>query len=104
MCSSRYWLATPAVEVSSSRRSDGPRGTPEAHPYRPALSSPCRRCRTAALALTIPCWLGVPYLGNPSVAADIYSGFRSNFATLPIEVNALFHVRNIQGARRIAAT
>jgi hypothetical protein len=48
--------------------------------------------------------LGVLYLGDLSVQADPYSGFKANLVTLRVEVNALFHVRNIQGARRIAAT
>ena len=48
--------------------------------------------------------LGVLYLGEVDFDADPFTEFKKNLTTLRVEVNALFHVRNIQGARRIAAT
>ena len=48
--------------------------------------------------------LGVLYLGPLRFDADPYTGFRKNLTTLRIETKALYHVRNVQGARRIAAT
>ena len=48
--------------------------------------------------------LGPLYLGPLRFDADPYTGFRKNLTTLRIEVKALYHVRNVQGARRIAAT
>ena len=48
--------------------------------------------------------LGVLYLSSLRFDADPYTGFRKNLTTLRIEVKGLFHVRNVRGARRIAAT
>lgn len=48
--------------------------------------------------------LGRLYLGPMKFDADPYSGFSTNTTNLRVEVNALFHVRNSQGAYRIAAT
>jgi len=50
-----------------------------------------------------PGMLGVLYMGDIRFDADPYTGFKKNLTTLRVEVNALFHVRNIQGAYRIAA-
>lgn len=50
-----------------------------------------------------PAMLGVLYLGAMQVAADPYTGFKKNTTTLRLEFNALMHVRNANGARRIAA-
>lgn len=47
--------------------------------------------------------LGVLYVGQIHFDADPFTEFKKNLTTLRVEVNALFHVRNIQGARRIAA-
>jgi hypothetical protein len=51
-----------------------------------------------------PEMLGVLYMGSMNFAADPYTGFSTNTTNLRVEVNALFHVRNSQGAYRIAAT
>jgi hypothetical protein len=51
-----------------------------------------------------PEMLGVLYLGSMRFDADPYTGFATNTTNLRVEVNALFHVRNVQGAYRIAAT
>ena len=51
-----------------------------------------------------PQMLGVLYLGGMSFDVDPYTGFTKNLSTLRIEAQALFHVRNANGARRIAAT
>jgi len=48
--------------------------------------------------------LGVLYVGSVRFDADPYSEFKKNLTTLRIELNGLFHIRNAQGARRIAAT
>jgi len=48
--------------------------------------------------------LGHLYVGDLAFEADPYSEFKKNLTTLRIEMNALFHVRNVQGAYRIAAT
>lgn len=51
-----------------------------------------------------PQLLGILYMGNLKFEADPYSGFRKNLTTLRVEGNALFHVRQAEGARRIAAS
>ncbi|MDP9328030.1 MAG: hypothetical protein M3P10_07470 [Actinomycetota bacterium] len=51
-----------------------------------------------------PEMLGVLYIGSMRFDADPYTGFATNTTNLRVEVNALFHVRNSQGAYRIAAT
>ncbi len=51
-----------------------------------------------------PDMLGVLYMGSMRFDADPYTGFSTNTTNLRVEVNALFHVRNVQGAYRIAAT
>ena len=51
-----------------------------------------------------PDMLGVLYMGSMRFDADPYTGFTTNTTNLRVEVNALFHVRNSQGAYRIAAT
>ena len=48
--------------------------------------------------------LGVLYIGQVRFDADPFTEFKKNLTTLRVEVNGLYHVRNIQGARRIAAT
>ena len=48
--------------------------------------------------------LGVLYLGRLKFDVDPYTGFKANLSTLRVETKALFHIRNIKGARRIAAT
>lgn len=48
--------------------------------------------------------LGQLYLGRVKFDADPYTEFKKNLTTLRVEMNALFHIRNIQGARRIAAS
>ena len=59
---------------------------------------------TDPMYLVDPELLGRLYLGNMRFDADPYTGFASNTTSLRVEVNALFHVRNVQGAYRIAAT
>jgi len=59
---------------------------------------------TDPMYLVDPDLLGRLYLGNMRFDADPYTGFASNTTSLRVEVNALFHVRNVQGAYRIAAT
>jgi hypothetical protein len=44
--------------------------------------------------------LGVLYLSGLKFDADPYTGFRKNLTTLRIEVKRLYHVRNVQGARK----
>jgi hypothetical protein len=51
-----------------------------------------------------PDMLGRLYLGDMRFDVDPYTGFASNTTSLRVEVNAIFHVRNVQGAYRIAAT
>jgi hypothetical protein len=51
-----------------------------------------------------PEMLGVLYLGSMRFDADPFSGFASNVTQLRVEVSALYHVRQAEGARRIAAT
>lgn len=51
-----------------------------------------------------PDMLGRLYIGSMRFDADPFTGFAANTTTLRVEVNALFHVRNSQGAYRIAAT
>jgi len=51
-----------------------------------------------------PNMLGVLYIGLMRFDADPYTNCKKNLTTLRIETNALFHVRNANGARRIAAT
>jgi hypothetical protein len=48
--------------------------------------------------------LGRLYIGNMRFDADPFTGFASNTTSLRVEVNAIFHVRNVQGAYRVAAT
>lgn len=50
-----------------------------------------------------PSMLGVLYMGNIRLDADPYTGFKKNLTTLRVEVNALMHVRNAQGAYEIVA-
>ena len=51
-----------------------------------------------------PQMLGMLYLGSARFDADPFTGFKKNLTTLRVEVKGLFHVRNADGARRIAAT
>lgn len=51
-----------------------------------------------------PQMLGMLYLGIARFEADPFSEFKKNLTTLRVEVKALYHVRNVEGARRIAAT
>jgi len=51
-----------------------------------------------------PGMLGMLYLGTAKLEADPFSGFKSNLTTLRVEVKGIFHVRNANGARRLAAT
>ena len=59
---------------------------------------------TEAHYLIDPEMLGQLYLGNVRFEADPFSEFKKNLTTLRIEVKALYHVRQPEGARRIAAT
>lgn len=59
---------------------------------------------TEAPYLIDPQMLGQLYLGSLKFEADPFSGFRKNLTTLRIETNALYHVRQAEGARRINAT
>ena len=59
---------------------------------------------TDPIYLIDPDMLGVLYMGSMRFDADPYTGFATNTTNLRVEVNALFHVRNSQGAYRIAAT
>lgn len=59
--------------------------------------------RTSA-AGTEPPSLMVLYLGRLCADVDPYKGFKANLSTLRVETKALFHIRNIKGTRRIAAT
>ena len=51
-----------------------------------------------------PTVLGVRHRGTVKFDADPYSGFKKNLMTLRVETNALMHIRNANGARRVAAT
>jgi hypothetical protein len=51
-----------------------------------------------------PEMLGRLYIGSMRFDADPYTGFAANTTALRVEVNALYHVRNVQGARRVNAT
>ena len=51
-----------------------------------------------------PQMLGLLYMGVMRFDADPYTNFKKNLTTLRVEVEALFHVRNAKGARRIAAS
>ena len=44
------------------------------------------------------------WLRERGITTLLYTGFATNTTNLRVEVNALFHVRNVQGAYRIAAT
>lgn len=59
---------------------------------------------TDPMYLIDPDLLGRLYLGDLRFDADPFTGFASNTTSLRVEVNAIFHVRNVQGAYRIAAT
>ena len=59
---------------------------------------------TEAPYLVDPQMLGMLYLGAARFEVDPYSGFKKNLSTLRVEVTGLYHVRNADGARRIAAT
>jgi len=59
---------------------------------------------TDPMYLIDPDLLGRLYLGNMRFDADPFTGFASNTTSLRVEVNGIFHVRNVQGAYRIAAT
>jgi Phage capsid family len=56
------------------------------------------------LYLLDPSMLGILYIGSLAFDADPFSGFDTNTTRLRIEVNALFHIRQIGGAYRVAAT
>jgi hypothetical protein len=47
---------------------------------------------------------GQLYLGGIRIQADPYSGFASNLTRLRIECKGLYHVRQAEGFRRIAAS
>jgi len=51
-----------------------------------------------------PEMLGVLYVGDVKVEADPFSGFKANTTRIRVETHGLFHVRQIEGARRVAAT
>jgi hypothetical protein len=59
---------------------------------------------TDPMYLIDPDLLGRLYLGDMRFDADPFTGFASNTTSLRVEVNGIFHVRNVQGAYRIAAT
>jgi hypothetical protein len=75
-------------------------------------SSPLFGCRVIErigggsdpIYLIDPEMLGRLYIGDMSFDADPYTGFASNTTSLRVEVNAIYHVRNVQGAYRVAAT
>jgi hypothetical protein len=75
-------------------------------------SSPIYGCRVIErigggsdpIYLVDPEMLGRLYMGSMRFDADPYTGFAANTTALRVEVNALFHVRNVQGAYRVAAT
>jgi hypothetical protein len=75
-------------------------------------SSPIFGCRVIErigggsdpMYLIDPDLLGRLYLGDMRFDVDPYTGFASNTTSLRVEVNAIYHVRNVQGAYRIAAT
>jgi hypothetical protein len=50
-----------------------------------------------------PIMLGQLYLGNLRFEADPFTGLKKNLTTLRIECKALYHVRQAEGARRVAA-
>jgi hypothetical protein len=58
---------------------------------------------TEAPYLIDPQMLGQLYLGNMRFEADPFSEFKKNLTTLRNEVKALYHIRQGEGARRIAA-
>jgi hypothetical protein len=51
-----------------------------------------------------PAMLGMLFLGTIKIEADPYTGFANNTTNLRIEANALYHVRQVTGAYRIALT
>jgi hypothetical protein len=59
---------------------------------------------TDPIYLVDPDMLGRLYIGSMRFDADPYTGFAANTTALRVEVNALMHIRNSQGAYRIAAT
>jgi hypothetical protein len=59
---------------------------------------------TDPIYLIDPDMLGVLYMGSMRFDADPYTGFSTNTTNLRVEVNALMHIRNSQGAYRVAAT
>ncbi len=59
---------------------------------------------TDPMYLIDPAMLGILYMGSMRFEADPYSGFDTNTTRLRVEVNCLYHVRQAEGARRIAAT
>jgi hypothetical protein len=59
---------------------------------------------TDPIYLIDPEMLGRLYIGSMRFDADPYTGFAANTTALRVEVNALMHIRNSQGAYRIAAT
>ena len=54
-----------------------------------------------APTLIDPAMLGVLYAGQAKIEADPYSSFEKNTTRLRIEVNALFHVRDANGAFKV---
>ncbi|MDP9302539.1 MAG: phage major capsid protein, partial [Actinomycetota bacterium] len=56
------------------------------------------------LYLYDPQMLGILYVGSMRFDADPYTGFASNTTNLRVEMNVLFHVRQVGGAYRVAAT
>ena len=50
-----------------------------------------------------PMMLGQLYLGNLRFDADPFTNFKKNLTTLRIECEALYHVWQAEGARRVAA-
>jgi hypothetical protein len=75
-------------------------------------SSPLFGCRVIErigggsdpIYLIDPEMLGRLYLGDMAFDVDPYGGFASNTTSLRVEVNGIYHVRNVQGAFRVAAT
>jgi hypothetical protein len=59
---------------------------------------------TEAPYLIDPAMLGVLYLGRSRFEADPYTGFKKNLTNVRFELNGLMHIRNANGARRIAAS
>lgn len=59
---------------------------------------------TDPIYLIDPAMLGMLYLGPVKVLADPFTGLSTNTVRIRVEFKALFHVRQPEGARRVAAS